>query len=79
MAQESVAEALATFVSAFDEAGNVGEDIAARQDSEVRNERGEGVRADLGARIRERIQEAGLAGIRQADQAGIGDEVELDY
>jgi len=26
----------------------------------------------LGARIRERIQEAGLAGIRQADQAGIG-------
>ena len=78
MAEEAVAQAGA-FMRAFDQAGNVGEHEFAAVDAdhaELRMQRGERIVGDLrlgGAHGRE---ERRLAGIGQADDAGIGDQLE---
>ncbi len=62
---------------ALDQAGNVGEhELAAihRDDAEPGIERGEGVVGDLRLCCRDRRQKGRLAGIRQPDQARIGDQ-----
>ena len=78
MAEEAVADAGA-FGGALDQAGNVGEDeidLAVADDAELRMEGGEGIIADLGLGVGDRVEKGRLAGIGQADQAGIGDQLE---
>ena len=64
---------------AFDEAGNVGDNEFARidpGDAEIGMERGEGIVGDLRLRSRHGGKERRLSGVRQADEAGIGDQLE---
>ena len=78
MAEEAVADADA-FMRAFDQAGNVGDDEFARVDAgdaEAGMQRGEGIVGDLRLGRGDRRQEGRLAGIGQADQAGIGDQLQ---
>ena len=39
-------------------------------------QRGEGIVGDLGPGVRGRGEEGGLAGVRQADEAGVGDQLQ---
>jgi hypothetical protein len=77
--QELVAEPM-SFVGALDESGHVGDDEAAiaaqRHDAEVGRERGEGVVGDLRTRGRDARDERGLAGVGEADQADVGDQLQ---
>ena len=78
MAEETVAEAKA-FMRAFDEAGNVGENefaSVAGNDAELRIERGEGIIGDLRLGGGDGREKGRFAGIGQADQAGVGDELQ---
>ena len=78
MAEEPVAEAVA-LVRALDEAGNVGEHEVAPvdlDDAEARVERRERIIGDLGLGRRDRGEEGRFAGVRQADEAGVGDQLE---
>ena len=79
MAEEAVPEAGA-LVGALDQAGNVGEhEFAARRapdDAELGRERGERIIGDLGLGARDGGEEGRLAGIGQADEAGIGDQLQ---
>src|SRR5262249_44367258 len=81
MPEEAVAEAGA-FGGALDEAGDVGEDEApaARQpdDAEVRRQRRERIVGDLRARPRHRREERGLADVGVAEEARVGEELELE-
>jgi hypothetical protein len=78
MAEEAVADSMA-FVRALDEAGNVGDDEFARIDADDAKpgvQRREGIVGDLGLGGRDRGEEGRLAGIGQADEAGIGDQLQ---
>jgi hypothetical protein len=76
MAEEAVAEADA-LMRALDQAGNVGNDefaLVDAHDAELRMQRGEGIVGDLGLGRGDRREKRRLAGVRQADQPGIGDQ-----
>ena len=78
MAEKPVAEARA-LMRAGDQPGDVGEhEFAAvdRDDAELRMQRGEGIVGDLRPRRAHRGKEGRLAGIGQADEPGIGDQLE---
>jgi hypothetical protein len=78
MAEEAVAETGA-FMRALDQAGNVGEHEFAAvdlDDAELRMQRGEGIVGDLRFGRADRGEKGRLAGIGQADQAGIGDQLQ---
>ena len=82
MLEEAVAQALA-FVGALDEAGDVGDDHAAVRivfvdhDAQIGRQRGEGISRDLGPRRRDLRDEGGLARIGQAQQAGVGQDLQF--
>ena len=64
---------------ALDQAGNIGEDeidLLVADDAELGVERGEGIVADLGLGIGDGVEEGRLAGIGQADDADVGDQLE---
>ncbi len=67
---------------ALDQPGNVGDDETAMRreahDPEVRVQRRERVVGDLRPRRRDRANEGRLAGVRQAEQADVGDDLELE-
>ena len=76
MAEKPVAEAGA-FMRALDQAGNVGEhEFAALRvhDAELRMQRGEGIVGDLRFRRADDGEEGRLAGVGQADEAGVRDQ-----
>ena len=78
VAEETVAEAGA-FVRALDQAGNVGEHErapAAGDDAEIWMKGREGILGDLGLGRGNRCQEGRLSGVGQADQAGVGDQLQ---
>ena len=80
VAQEVVAEA-AALGGALDQAGHVGdrEGRLARGDhAEVGHQGGERVVGDLGPGPRDRGDQARLAGAREADQADVGDDLQLE-
>ena len=81
VAEELVAEAV-TFVRAFDEAGDVGDDeglvVVGADDAEVRDERGEGIVGDLRLGGADDGDQRRLAGVRQSDEADVGDQLQLD-
>ncbi len=71
----------ATVRGSLDEAGYVGDDegrVAGRDHAEVGDQRGERVVGDLGPGPRDRRDERGLAGAREADQADVGDDLQLE-
>ena len=78
MAEEAVADARA-FGRALDQPGNVGEhELAAlvADDAELRAERRERIVADLGRGVGDRVEEGRLAGVGQADQADVGEQLQ---
>ena len=78
MAEEAVADADA-LMRALDQAGNVGDDEFARVDAgdaEAGMQRGEGIVGDLRLGRGDGGEEGRLAGIGQADQPGIGDQLQ---
>ena len=78
MAEEAVAEADA-FMGAFDQARNVGEHEFAAVDvnhAELRMQRGERIVGDLRLGGADGGEKRRFAGIRQANDAGIGDQLE---
>src|SRR5579863_3399842 len=78
MAEEAVAEAM-TLVRALDQPGNVGEHKFAPVNlghAETRMESCERVVGDLGLGGRNRGEEGRFAGVRQTDQARVGDQLE---
>jgi hypothetical protein len=78
MAEEPVADADA-FMRALDQAGNVRQHEFARidgGDSEIGMQRGEGVVGDFRPGAGDAGQKGRLAGIGQADQAGIRNQLE---
>ena len=80
VAQELVAEALA-FGRAFDEAGDVGEDelvLVEAHHAEVRDERGERVVGDLGLGRAHHRDQRRLARVREADERGVGEQLQLE-
>ncbi len=81
VAQEPVAEARAVG-GALDQAGNVGDDEAAvrvgAHDAEVGRERRERIVGDLRPRRRHRADERALAGVGHAEQADVGQHLELE-
>src|SRR5689334_19547769 len=81
VAQELIAETM-SFVRAFDESRNVGDDerfVVIRADhTEVRDERRERVIGDLRLRCADDRDERRLARVRKTDHADVGDELELD-
>ena len=52
--------------------------VVQRDDAEVRRDGRERVGAHLGTRLGQRRQQGRLAGVRRADQADVGDELELE-
>src|SRR5258705_353429 len=67
------------FGGAFDQARNIGQHEFAAVDldhAELRRQRGERIVGDLGSCCAGRGQKRRLAGVRQADQACIGDQLE---
>ena len=82
MLEEAVAQALA-FVGALDEAGDVGDDHAAVRvvlvdhDAQVGGQGGEGIGRDLGPRRRDLRDEGGLARVGQAQQTGVGQDLQF--
>jgi len=65
---------------ALDQARNVGQDelvVAEPHDAQMRLERGEGIVGDLGLGGADCRDERGLSGIREADQRGIGQQLDL--
>src|SRR4051812_31479243 len=77
MPQEFMTESFA-FRSAFYETWDVSEDVS-MDCSEIRIKGREGITGHLCVGICKRIQKAGFAGIRQADQSGIGDEIQFYF
>ncbi len=80
MLQKPMAEPV-TVVRALDETGNVGHDeaaiVAQAHDAEVWRERREGIVGDLRTRRRDARNQRGLAGVGKADQADIGEELQV--
>ena len=81
VAEEQVAEAVA-LVRPFDDAGDVGDDeglVVVRADhAEVRDERRERIVGDLRLGRADDGDQRRLAGVREADQADVGDQLQLD-
>ena len=80
MAQESLAKAC-PLCRAFDQTRDVGEHEAKAidlGDAKLRIERCEGIVGDFGARRSERTQERGFARIRRADEADVGDQLQVE-
>ena len=79
--EEADAEAVA-FAGPFDEAGDVGRDEGLEalpgDDAEVGDERREGVVGDLRARGGDGGDERRLAGVREADERDVGEELQLE-
>ena len=78
MAEETVADPR-TLVRALDQPRNVGEHelrALVADDAEVRMQRREGIVGDLRLRRGDARKQRGLPGIRQADDADIGDELQ---
>ena len=78
MAEKSVAEAGA-FMRALDQAGNIGEHEFAPlrvHDAKLRVQRGEGIVGDLRFCRADDREEGRLAGIGQADEARVGDQLQ---
>ena len=78
MAEEPVAEAV-TLMRALDQAGNVGEHKIAPvdpDDAETRMEGGERIIGDLRLGGRNRGEEGRFAGVRQTDEACVGDQLQ---
>src|SRR6185437_11133030 len=78
MAEEARAQTGAV-MGAFDQAGNIGHDELAVADlhhAKAGMKRREGIIGDLGPRVRRRREERRLAGVGQADQADIGDQLQ---
>ncbi len=78
MAEKAVAEADA-LMGALDEAGNVGEDefaAVAGDDAELRVQRREGIIGDLRARRADRGQKRRFAGVGEANEPGVGDQLQ---
>ena len=78
MAEKAVAEAGA-LMRAFDQARNIRQHEFAAVDvdhAELRMQRGEGIVGDLRLGGADHREEGRLAGIGQADQAGVGDQFE---
>ena len=78
MAEEAVAEAGA-LMGALDQPGDVGQHefaIASAHDAELRGEGGEGIVGDLRLGPADGGQQGRFAGIGQADQPGIGDQLQ---
>ena len=70
-----------TFVSAFDETGDVRDDerlIIDADDAEVRYERSEGIVGNLRLRGADHGDQSRFPGIGQTDDADVGDQLELD-
>ena len=77
--EEVVAEAGAV-AGALDQAGDVGDHelaVVAVERAEHRLERRERVVGDLRRRARQPREQRGLAGVRQADEADVGEQLEL--
>ena len=80
MTQKAVAQT-DTFMRAFDKTGKIGQHeigLVHFHHAQLRFQGGEGIVGDLGPRRRHARQESGLAGIGHADQAGIGDQLQLE-
>ena len=80
VAQEVVAEA-AALARALDQPGHVGDGeggLPRGDDAEVGHQRRERVVGDLRPGPRQRRDQAGLAGAGEADQADVGDDLELE-
>src|SRR6476659_5698961 len=80
VSEETVAEAGA-FVGALDQAWDVGQHefpAIALDHTELRIERGERIVGDLRLGRAHRGKECRLAGVRQSDEAGVGDELEAE-
>ena len=81
VAQELPAQAL-PLVGASDQAGDVGHHVALVvapvHDAEVRNERREGIAGDLRSRRGDARDECRLACVRQAEQADVREQLELE-
>src|SRR5690606_29539061 len=80
VAQEVVAEA-PPLGSTLDQAGHVGDHerrLAGGDHAEVGDQGGERVVGDLGPRARDRGDQRRLAGAREADQADVGDDLQLE-
>ena len=79
--QELVPEAVAA-VRAFDQPGHVGDDeaavVAQADDAQVRRQRRERVVGDLRPRRRDARDERGLARVGEADQADVGEQLQLE-
>ena len=78
MTEEAVADAGA-LVGTLDQAGNIGEHEVAAADpdhAEIGMERGERIVGDLGLGGRHGGEEGRLAGIGQADESGVGNELQ---
>ena len=67
---------------AFDQPGNVGDDKAAVigeiDDTQIRSQRGESVIGDFGPSGADAGDESGFSGIRESDDRGIGQKLELE-
>jgi hypothetical protein len=77
--QEAVAQASAR-ARALDQAGDVGDhhdSFAELERAEIRFERRERIRGDLGARPSQGREQRGLAGVGQADESDVGQQLEL--
>src|SRR5215204_3457195 len=78
VAEEAVADTGA-FVRALDQAGNVGEHELAfidARDAQLRVQRGERIIRDLRLGGADGSEQCRLAGVRQSDDAGVGDQLE---
>ena len=76
--QEAVPEAGA-LAGALDEPGDIGQHDGALvelKNAEIRLDRGERIGGDLGARPGESRQKRGLAGVRQPDEADVGEQLQ---
>ena len=77
---EEVVPEAGALVGALDQAGDVGDHelaVVALERAEHRLQRGERVGADLRLRAREPRQQRGLAGVRQPDEADVGQQLEV--
>src|SRR5207253_3876716 len=80
VAEEFVSEAVA-FMSAFDEAGNVGNNeclIINADDAEVWNERGERIVGDFRFRGADHRDQRRFARVRQSNDADVGDQLQFN-
>src|SRR5687767_6074113 len=79
--EKLISEAM-TFMRSLDETGDVGDDecliVIRTHNTEVRDERCEGIVGDLWFRGADHRDQRRLAGIRQSDDPDVGDEFQLD-